>query len=121
MYRQRSGCQIAFQSQVLAVGERTGRLVVKRDRVRMWRFTDAPNTLQSLHRTPGTPEWLVFVPRALRGTDLDDVILHPSEPGQVARYETPKGDIVYVGSTRFSGLSETPRPSAMAATHSPRK
>ena len=94
---------------------------MKRDRVRMWRFKDAPKTLQSLHRSPGTPQWVAFVPRALRGMDLEDVILHSAEPGLIARYETPKGDIVYVGSTGLSDLSETTRPSAMAATHSRRK
>ncbi len=103
------------------MGEAAGRLALKLDRLMMWRFTAAPKTLRSLHRTPETPDWLVFVPRALSGTDLDDAILHGAEPGQVARYETPKGDIVYIGSVRPSGLSGTPRLSAMAATHSRRK
>jgi hypothetical protein len=87
----------------------------------MWRFTAAPKTLKSLHRTPDTPDWLVFVPRALTGTDLDDAILHGAKPGQVARYETPAGDVVYIGKAKLSSLSEPPRPSAMAATHSRRK
>jgi hypothetical protein len=94
---------------------------VKLDRLKMWPFTAAPEALKSLHRAPEMPDWLVFVPRALSGADLDDAILHPAKPGQVARYETPKGDIVYIGSTPLAGLSETPRPSAMAATHSRRK
>jgi len=72
--------------------------------VKMWPFPSAPKNFQSLHRMPGTPKWLVFVPRALSGTDLDQVILHPAEPAQVARYETPKGDVVYIGSTRLAGL-----------------
>jgi hypothetical protein len=87
----------------------------------MWRFTAAPKALQSLHRAAEKPDWLVFVPRALSGSDLDDAILRGAKPGQVARYETPKGDIVYVGTTQLSGLTGTTRPSAMAATHSRRK
>jgi hypothetical protein len=94
---------------------------VKLDRLMMWRFAAAPKALRSLHRGPGTHEWLVFVPHSLSGTDLDDAIVSPAETGKVARYETPRGDIVYVGSTKLAGLPETPRLSAMAATHSRRK
>jgi hypothetical protein len=87
---------------------------VKSDRLMMWRFTAAPKTLKSLHRKPGTPDWLVFVPGALCGADLDDAILHKGKPGHVARYETPDGDIVYMGTPQGSG------PFAIAA-HSGRK
>jgi hypothetical protein len=89
---------------------------LKSDRLTMWRFATAPKTLKSLHRNAGTPDWVVFVPRALSGADLDAAILHKGKPGQVARYETPDGDIVYMGTAQTSG-----RPSAMAATHSRRK
>lgn len=89
---------------------------MKSDRLMMWRFAAAPKTLKSLHRKSGTPDWLVFVPRSLSGADLDDAILHKGTPGQVARYETPDGDIVYMGTARTAD-----RPSAMAATHSRRK
>lgn len=85
------------------------------DRLMMWRFTAAPGTLQSLHRKPETPDWLVFVPRALKGSDLDSAILHKGKPGTVDRYETPDGDLVYVGPAPLSG------PSAMPAGHSRRK
>jgi len=82
----------------------------------MWRFSAAPKTLKSLHRKKETPDWLVFVPRALTGADLDNAILSKGEPGQVARYETPAGDVVYMGTASTS--SHLP---AMAATHSQRK
>ena len=94
---------------------------MKLDRLMMWRFADAPKALRSLHRGTGTPEWLVFIPRALSGIDLDEAILRPVEPGKVSRYETAKGDTVYIGSTQLTGLPETRRLSAMAATHSRRK
>ena len=93
---------------------------MKLDRLMMWRFADSPKALRSLHRGPGTPEWLVFIPRALSGIDLDEAILLPAEPGKVARYETPKG-VVYIGSTQLAGLPDSRRLSAMSATHSRRK
>ena len=65
----------------------------------VWRFADAPPALKSFHRAADTPEWLVLIPRALDGTDLDIAILRGAKPGQIARYETPEGDIVYVGTS----------------------
>jgi hypothetical protein len=73
------------------------RPAVKWDRIMIWRFTDAPQALQSLHRESEIPEWLTLVPRALAGTDLDVAILGGAKSGKIARYETPDGDIVYVG------------------------
>ena len=73
---------------------------MKFDRLMVWRFADAPKALKSLHCEPETPEWLVLIPRDLDGTDLDVAILRGAKPGQIARYETPDGDIVYIGTSR---------------------
>ena len=95
------------------------------DRLMIWRFAEAPNHLKSLHCESSTPEWLVLIPRALSGIDLDEAILQGSKPGEVSRYETPEGDTVYVGNSRLDRLSQGPgtmaRPSAMAASQSKRK
>ena len=72
---------------------------MKFDRLMVWRFADAPEALRSLHRGPDIPEWLVLIPRALDGADLDAAILQGAKPGHTARYETPEGDIVYVGTS----------------------
>ena len=98
---------------------------MKSDRLMIWRFAAAPEMLRALHHEAETPEWLVLIPRALSGADLDEVILRGSKPGQVARYETLDGDIVYVGTSQLDGLPQglaaLTRMSAMAATQSRRK
>jgi hypothetical protein len=91
---------------------------VKSDLLMTWRFPDAPAKLKSLHCGPEIPEWLVLVPSAMSGPDLHEAIMGRSKPGQVARYETPDGDIVYVGTSELDSLT---RPSSMAAAHSKRK
>jgi hypothetical protein len=78
-----------------------------------WRFASAPATLKSLHHGPGTPDWLVLVPSALGGADLHEAIMQGSK--QVARYDTPDGDSVYVGTSQ---PDPSARPSSMTATHS---
>jgi hypothetical protein len=97
---------------------------VKSDRLMIWRFAAAPETLKAFHNEPETPEWLVLIPRALSGADLDEVILGGSKTGRVTRYETPDGDIVYIGMSQLDRLSQglgAVRPSSMAATHTRRK
>jgi hypothetical protein len=98
---------------------------MKSDRLMIWRFEAAPEMLRALHREADTPEWLVLIPRALNGPDLDEVILKGAKPGQVARHETLDGDIVYIGTSQLDGLPQglaaLTRPSTMAATHSRRK
>ena len=95
------------------------------DRLMIWRFAAAPETLKAFHCDADEPEWLVLIPRTLHGPDLDEAILKGSKPGQVAHYETPDGDIVYIGTSQLDGLPESlaalGRPSVMAATHSRRK
>jgi len=98
---------------------------MKSDRLMIWRFEAAPEILRSLHQEAEAPEWLVLIPRALNGPDLDEVILKGAKPGQVTRYETPEGDTVYVGTSQLDGLPQglaaLARPAVMAATHSRRK
>lgn len=98
---------------------------MKSDRVMIWRFADAPEMLRGLHHAPEAPEWLILIPRALNGPDLDEMIVRGAKAGQVARYETPDGDTVYIGTSQLDGLPQglaaLARPAAMAATHSRRK
>jgi hypothetical protein len=97
---------------------------VKSDRLMIWRFAAAPETLKAFHHDSEAPEWLVLIPRALSGADLDEVILRGSKTGQVTRYETPDGDVVYIGTSQLDRLSQgltAVRPSSMAATHTRRK
>ena len=58
----------------------------------VWRFTDAPQPLRLLHRDLPPPEWLVFVPHARIGSDLDESIIGRADSIGVFRYETPAGD-----------------------------
>ena len=99
--------------------------MAKLDRLMVWRFPAAPESLRSLHVGPGTPEWLVLVPASLSGTDIDEAILRGSKPGEVARYVTPDGDIVYTGTSQLNQLPQSldapTRLSAMGAAQSRRK
>jgi hypothetical protein len=98
---------------------------MKSDRVMIWRFATAPEMLRALHHEAEKPEWLVLIPRALDGPDLNDLILKGAKPGLVSRYETPDGDTVYVGTSQLDGLSQglamLTRPAVMASAHSRRK
>ena len=98
---------------------------MKLDRLMVWRFTTAPKNLKSLHTGSETPEWLVLIPAALSGPDIDEAILRGSKPGDIARHETPDGDIVYTGNSKLDQVAEIPgaifRPAAMTAIQSRRK
>jgi hypothetical protein len=98
---------------------------VQVDRLMVWRFPAAPENLKALHCGPETPEWLVLVPAALSGADLDETIVRGSMPGEVARYEAPNGDIVYIGTSQLNRLPESldapTRLSAMTAAQARRK
>ena len=98
---------------------------MKSDRLMIWRFADAPRTLTGLHCEVKTPEWVVLIPRALDGFDLDEIILRGTKPGQVSRHRTPDGDTVYIGTSKLDGLTQgltaLARPAAMSSTHSRRK
>jgi len=96
---------------------------VEQDRLMLWRFAAAPKSLQSLHCEAETPEWLLLIPRSLVGSDLDDVIVQGAKPGQVVRYETADGDIVFIGTSQLDGLSRNlaALPHALAATQTRRK
>jgi len=75
-------------------------------RIRVWRFAKAPGELRALHQSPESPEWLVIVPRALGGREIDNVILAHGRPGSVARYETSQGDLVYIGMSGVNKVSK---------------
>lgn len=67
----------------------------------VWRFAEAPAKFRSLHTHSGEPDWLVFVPRAMQSPDVDEAIARGAI--SVRRYDTPQGDIVYIG-TALMGL-----------------
>jgi hypothetical protein len=71
----------------------------KSSHVMVWRFAEAPQPLRLLHRDLPPPEWLVFVPHARIGADLDESITGRPESIGVFRYETAAGDVVYMGSS----------------------
>ena len=88
----------------------------------IWRFEDAPEILKSLHRKTETPEWLVLVPCALSGTDLDQLIVQGAIPEQIARYETSDGDIIYIGTSKCEELQKGTRPlSGLASNGEPKQ
>ncbi len=74
----------------------------KSNHVMVWRFTEAPYPLRLLHPALPPPEWLVFVPHARIGSDLDELITGGAESTRVCRYDTPAGDVVYTGSSVMS-------------------
>jgi hypothetical protein len=78
------------------------RMTIEPDRIMTWRFSKAPKELRSLHRGVEPPEWLVTIPRALRGPDVDDIILADWPRESVTRHETPEGDLVYIGVGKVS-------------------
>jgi hypothetical protein len=90
----------------VAAHKREKEAAVNSDRLMIWRFAAAPKELRSLHCEQGTPEWLVWIPRALTCPDLDELILRGSTPKEVARYETPEHDIVYIGMSHLDRLSQ---------------
>jgi hypothetical protein len=67
--------------------------------VKVWRFVDAPAALRMLHRHLPPPEWLVFIPYARVGSDLDESITGGPGSIDVCRYETATGDVIYTGSS----------------------
>jgi hypothetical protein len=74
----------------------------KSSHVMVWRFAEAPRPLRLLHRNLPPPEWLVFVPHSLIGSDLDESITGRAESTGVSRYETTAGDLVYAGSASMN-------------------
>jgi hypothetical protein len=74
----------------------------KSNHVMVWRFADAPYQLRLLHPTLPSPEWLVLVPHARIGSDLDELITGAAESIGVFRYDTPAGDVVYTGSSAMN-------------------
>lgn len=96
-------------------GSQSGALLRKsreHSRVMVWAFADAPKALRSLHRTSPPPEWIVFVPQHLIGSDLEEIITRNAESTGLFRYETATQGIVYMGSSPV----ESPSILSLAAT-----
>jgi hypothetical protein len=87
----------------------------KSSHLMVWRFTDAPQPLRLLHRHLPPPEWLVFVPHARIGSDLDESIIARADSIGVFRYETPAGDVVYTGSSLMNRAGKDLRTAQSAA------
>ena len=77
------------------------------NRIRIWTFADAPKALRSLHCGSQPQDWLAFVPRSVWTTDLDDVILG-REPERTSRYEAPKGNFIYTGTSPLPSVPVQP-------------
>lgn len=65
------------------------------NRIRIWKFAEAPKRLRSLQGAPLGSGWVVFVPRAIWGHDIEELIVKEAERDNVLRREMPNGDIVY--------------------------
>ena len=70
------------------------------NRIVTWRFAEAPAHLRSLHTKAVAPDWVVLVPRALQSSDVEEAIKGGAI--SVACYDTPDGDLVYMGMTSVS-------------------
>jgi hypothetical protein len=73
------------------------------DRVRVWKFDDAPADLRVLHKGKKPPKWLAFIPSAIHGTDLEEAIVAHTPVTDLDKYKTDAGDVVYVGSSDHEG------------------
>lgn len=82
------------------------------NRITIWRFEDAPARLRALHAGASEPDWLVLVPRTFHSPDVDEAIVRGAV--SVSRFDTPSGDIVYVGMASM-GLRQCPSPAAHVA------
>jgi hypothetical protein len=71
------------------------------DMMEVWKFEDAPAFLRRMHTGAQHPQWLVLIPAAIHGPDIDDVIRAQAWL-DLHRYRTEGGDIVYAGSLQAS-------------------
>ena len=78
----------------------------------VWRFAEAPAKFRALHPHSGEPDWLVFVPGSMQSPEVDEAVARGAI--SVARYDTPQGDSVYVG-TALMGLGRAPAPAPTKA------
>jgi hypothetical protein len=75
----------------------------KSDRIMVWKFDLAPVELRRMHQDPKRPTWVAFIPLEVHATDVDQEIRNQAGPEGVFKYETARGDVVYMG---CSGLSQ---------------
>lgn len=80
-----------------------GARIMTSGRVLIWRFGNAPAELRKLYTRSGEPDWLAFVPSQLRDSELESVIRNTANT-QISQFETPQGDLVYVGTLRVASL-----------------
>jgi hypothetical protein len=80
------------------------------DRIMVWQFDTAPAWLRSLNDSLENPEWIVLVPREIYGADIDAMHTDGSSSA-MCRYETRRGDVVYIGTT-----AAQPSPQMMAGS-----
>ncbi len=66
------------------------------NRIRVWKFHEAPEEYRSLHHGADSPVWLAAVPSSLPADELELFIL--ARTSTVLRYEAPDGSLIYVGS-----------------------
>jgi hypothetical protein len=72
------------------------------EHIKVWKFDDAPAELKIGCRSGKRPQWLVLVPRSIKGSDLDEAIQARSEVESLFTYQTASGDVIYVGSEKPS-------------------
>src|SRR5271165_3051504 len=76
------------------------------DRVMIWKFSEAPFELQSLHRDSQAPEWVALIPKSMYGDDLDDAFRKCSDTRSIFRYQDADGDVVLMGISQVAELVE---------------
>lgn len=74
-----------------------------RELIEMWEFEKAPAWLQRRHTGVQRPQWLVLIPASIQGPDIDRAIRGQARLGDLCRYRTETGDIIYTGSSLEGG------------------
>jgi hypothetical protein len=74
---------------------------MKRDRINVWKFDDAPDHLKRWYGGSQSPQWIALIPDSIYGPDIDKAIRAQSELHDLHRYQTENGDVVYTGSARL--------------------
>jgi hypothetical protein len=67
----------------------------KANRIRIWKFAEAPEWLRLLKGVPQRSGWFALVPLAIWGRDVEELIVRQPKSENVLRYKMPNGDIVY--------------------------
>lgn len=72
--------------------------------IQVWKFDGAPEELKALAAHGAEASWVLWVPHALNGPDLEDEIRRRASVQYLERKETDSGDVVYIGGGTFDGL-----------------